>query len=73
MVDVVVARGVELVSPGMPLRLKRREPKEHVLRRARQLAESGHFEGWQSIAFQLRFFDGFSKAHISINGSQEGA
>jgi hypothetical protein len=57
-----------LVSPGMPLRLKRREQKENVLRRARELAKSGHFEGWQSIAFQLRFFDGFSKAHISING-----
>jgi hypothetical protein len=53
----------------MPLSLKRREQKEFVIRRARDLAESGRFDGWQSIAFQLHFFDGFSKAHISINGA----
>ena len=47
------------VSPGAPLRLKRRAQKELVVRRARELAESGQFEGWQGIAFQLHFFDGF--------------
>jgi hypothetical protein len=67
---VVVASGgvLTLVGSGIPLRLKRRAQKELVIRRARELAESGRFDGWQSIAFQLHFFDGLSKAHISING-----
>jgi hypothetical protein len=59
---------VELIGSGIPLRLKRRAQKELVIRRTRELAEPGHFDGWQSIAFQLHFFDGFSKAHVSING-----
>ena len=60
MVVVLVMSGgvLSLVSPGMPLRLKRRDLKEHVVRRARELAESGRFEGWQGIEFQLRLFDG---------------
>jgi hypothetical protein len=57
-----------VISPGVPLRLKRRDLKEHVLRRARELAESGRFEGWEGIEFQLRFFEGFSKARIWIDG-----
>jgi hypothetical protein len=57
-----------VVSPGVPLRLKRRELKEHVLHRARDLAESGRFEGWQSIEFELRFFEGFPKARIWLIG-----
>jgi hypothetical protein len=69
-VVVVLASGgvLSLVSPGMPQRLKRRDLKEHVVRRARELAESGRFEGWQSIEFQLRFFEGFPKARIWISG-----
>jgi hypothetical protein len=47
---------------------KKRELKEHVLRRARQLAESGRFEGWQGVEFELRFFEGFSKARIWLVG-----
>jgi hypothetical protein len=46
---------------------KRRELKEHVLRRARKLAESGRFEGWEGVEFELRFFEGFAKARIWIN------
>jgi hypothetical protein len=57
-----------LVSPGVPLRLKRRDLKEHVLRRARELAESGRFEGWQGIEFELRFFEGFPRARIWLTG-----
>jgi hypothetical protein len=38
---------------GTALRLTRRELKEHVLQRARQLAESGLFEGWQGIEFSM--------------------
>jgi hypothetical protein len=38
-----------VVEAGTALRLTRRELKEHVLQRARQLAESGRFEGWQGI------------------------
>jgi hypothetical protein len=69
-VVVVVTGGVlTMVSSGMPLGLHRHEQKERVVRRARELAESGRFEGWQGIAFHLQFFDGFSSAHISINGA----
>jgi hypothetical protein len=47
---------------------KKHELKEHVLRRARELADSGRFEGWQSIEFELRFFEGFSKARTWLIG-----
>jgi hypothetical protein len=57
-----------LVSSGKPLRLQRRDLKEHVLRRAKELADSGRFEGWQGIEFQLRFFEGFAKARTWIDG-----
>ena len=57
-----------MVSPDVPLRLKRRELKGHVLRRARELAESGRFEGWQGIEFELRFFEGFPKARTWLIG-----
>jgi hypothetical protein len=70
-VAVLVSRGrvLSLVTSGTPLRLKRRDLKEHVLRRARELAESGRFEGWQGIEFELRFFEGFSKARVWLIGS----
>jgi hypothetical protein len=57
-----------VISPGAPPRLKRRDLKEHVLRRARELADSGRFDGWQGIEFQLRFFEGFPRARIWIDG-----
>ena len=57
-----------MVEPGTALRLSRRDLKEHVRRRARVLAESGRFEGWEDIEFQLRFFDGFPKARTWITG-----
>jgi hypothetical protein len=62
-VVVLVLNGgvLSLACQGVPPRLKRRDLKEHVLHRARELAESGRFEGWQGIEFQLRFFEGFSK------------
>jgi len=47
---------------------KKRELKEHVLRRARELAESGRFEGWQGIEFELRFFEGFTKTRTWLIG-----
>ena len=31
----------------------KRELKEHILRRAREWAESGRFEGWQGTEFEL--------------------
>jgi hypothetical protein len=57
-----------VVEPDTVLRLKRREQKEYVLQRARELAESGRFDGWQSIEFELRFFEGFAKARVWISG-----
>jgi hypothetical protein len=47
---------------------RKRELKVHVLRRARKLAESGRFEGWQGIEFELRFFEGFPKPRIWLVG-----
>jgi hypothetical protein len=55
-------------DPGMLVRLKRRDLKEHVLRRARELADSGRFEGWEGIEFQLRFFEGVPRARTWIDG-----
>jgi hypothetical protein len=67
---VLVSSGgvLSLVISGTPLRLKRRNLKEHVLRRARDLAESGRFKGWQGIEFEVRFFEGFPKARIWLIG-----
>jgi hypothetical protein len=36
--------------------------EEYVRRRARQLAESGRFERWQGIEFELRFVEGVREA-----------
>ena len=48
-VVVLASAGVlSLVASGT-LRLNRRDLKEHVLRRARELAESGRFEGWEGM------------------------
>jgi hypothetical protein len=48
-----------LVSSGMPSRLKLREQQEYVLHRARELAESGRFDGWRGIEFRFDFSTGF--------------
>jgi hypothetical protein len=61
--------GAKAVRKMRDLRLpKKRELKEHVLRRARELAESGRFEGWQGVEFELRFFEGFPRARIWLVG-----
>jgi hypothetical protein len=45
------------------LQRRRKHPKDYVRRRARELAESGQFERWQGIEFQLRFIEGLPGAH----------
>jgi hypothetical protein len=64
--DILDAKAARKMR-GMRLPRKR-ELKENVLRRARELAESGRFEGWQGIEFELRFFEGFPKARIWLIG-----
>ena len=50
----------------MRLRMKKREVREHVTRRARELAESGRFERWSQIEFELRFKEGFPEARTVL-------
>jgi hypothetical protein len=48
---------------------KRKDREEYVRQRARELAESGRFERWQAVEFQLRFIEGLPEARIWL-GSQ---
>jgi hypothetical protein len=41
-------------------RLKKRDQEEYVLRRAKELAESGRFSGWMGIEFELRYGEGLN-------------
>jgi hypothetical protein len=51
---------------GMPLPRKR-DHKDYVRRRTLELAESGRFEGWLGIEFELRYVEGFQKARIWLD------
>jgi hypothetical protein len=46
----------------MHARLKKRDQEKYVLRRAKELAESGRFTGWLGIEFELRYAEGFELA-----------
>jgi hypothetical protein len=41
----------------------------YVSRRAKELAESGQFERWQGIEFELRFIEGVSEARVWLGNS----
>jgi hypothetical protein len=43
---------------------KKKDREEYVRRRAKELAESGRFEGWQGIEFELRFVEAFPEAGV---------
>jgi hypothetical protein len=43
---------------------KKKDREEYVRRRAKELAESGRFERWQGIEFELRFVEGFPEAGV---------
>ena len=43
-------------------RLKKSDCEQYVLRRARELAESGRFSGVPGIEFELRYVEGFEPA-----------
>jgi len=43
---------------------KKKDREEYVGRLARALAESGRFERWQGIEFELRFVEGFAEAGV---------
>jgi len=51
----------------MLARLKKRDHEEYVLRRAKELAESGRFTGWLGIEFELRYVEGFDLARAWLN------
>jgi hypothetical protein len=51
----------------MTARLKKRDQEEYVLRRAKELAESGRFSGWMGIEFELRYGEGFELAHAWLD------
>jgi hypothetical protein len=46
---------------------KKLEVKEHIEKRAMELARSGGFDGYQSIEFQLRFKEGFPEARSELD------
>jgi hypothetical protein len=51
----------------MPAKLKKRDQEEYVLRRAKELAESGRFTGWTGIEFELRYAEGFELARAWLD------
>jgi hypothetical protein len=46
---------------------KRRDHQQYVLRRAKELAESGQFAGWLEIELELRYVEGFQQARIWLD------
>jgi hypothetical protein len=51
----------------MRARLKKRDQEVYVLRRAKELAESGRFTGWLGIEFELRYGEGFELARAWLD------
>jgi hypothetical protein len=49
--------------------MNKRERKEYVLRRARELARSGRFDRWLNIELELRFEEGFIEARQWLDDS----
>jgi hypothetical protein len=47
--------------------LKKRDKEKYVLRRAKELAESGRFTGWLGIEFELRYTEGFELARAWLD------
>jgi hypothetical protein len=45
----------------------RKNSKEYVRRRAKELAESGRFSGWLGIEFELRYVEGLQKARVWLD------
>jgi hypothetical protein len=43
---------------------KKKDREEYVRQRAKALADSGRFERWQGIEFELRFVEGFPEAGV---------
>lgn len=42
--------------------MKKRNRREYVMRRARELAETGKYPRWNAIEFELRFVEGIEEA-----------
>ena len=62
-----------MVGSGIPLRLKRRAQKELVIRRARELAESGRFDGWQSVVIRFAAMHGYEGQVLALKRQQNDA
>jgi hypothetical protein len=74
MLVVVASRGVlTLIGSGILLRLKRRAQKELVIRRARELAESGRFDGWQSVVIRFAAMHGYEGQVLALKRQQNDA
>jgi len=50
---------------------KKKDREEYVRRRAKELAESGRFERWQGIEFELRFVEGLPEAGVWLGNQQD--
>jgi hypothetical protein len=46
---------------------RKKNSKEFVRRRAKELAESGRFSGWLGIEFELRYVEGLQKARVWLD------
>jgi hypothetical protein len=46
----------------MRIKMKKRDRHEYVMQRARELAQSGEFDGWIDIEFELRNAEGLEEA-----------
>ena len=44
------------------LSVKKRNRRQYVIRRARELAETGKYARWNAIEFELRFVEGIEEA-----------
>jgi hypothetical protein len=46
----------------MRIKMKKRDRHEYVMQRAMELAQSGEFDGWIDIEFELRHAEGLEEA-----------
>jgi hypothetical protein len=52
-----------------PRRMNKRQRREYVFRRSRELAISGKFSGWLEIELHLRFKEGFTEARLWLDSA----
>ena len=50
--------------------MKKRNRRDYVMRRARELAETGKYPRWNAIEYELRFVEGIKKARGWLDDRQ---